>query len=827
MQHAKLLAYGALGTAMLGAVLSLLPLPLAASTFALGAGVLLAVAAAWFLGSKPSTRTAEASFRSELALHASSLVLLVVFLLLALVEILAIPAAMGKLVVFSTIGIGFIEYYPILTGILLAALAGSIILAAEGPGLRKMQASERSLGQVAAAFTGLIVLASVVVATGAAASVGLRAERSVFVLAASLVTLFFFVKVWLRLPTYADVSAWLERNERLRESGVLRKVAYALMVVAGIGIVLSLLPALTSAPRGVGIFGMGVAMLTLLGATFTVGVSHVVASLELGESAAEARKKRKIVLSAISIGLTALGLAVGLLTFFAFLAQVAGVEIFRFLLEAYVAYYVGIFAVALVPVGIAVAVRTRMKTEVPYSPKLQAVAIMGSSATIVLVFFGVFIGSGLAEGSGIQIENAVLVLGGAVISLIMFVKARTLLPSVVGLIREAISTSAHADQPAKDQIKKRMIVTYVGALVFILAFAGYFVASALGVAPPLESSLGTDLGFFVYILIGIAVLLVVVMRYFQSVSMDARWSKVREENTIGKKRLTSDQVKRYLILGFSIGTASLFMVIGALIQFGALTQLGPIAADRRIATDFFVFGILIGLGPYGWYAAREARRTEAIDQKFPEFLRDLAESQRAGMTLTEAVLTASKGSYGMLTPDIRKMAAQIEWGVSFSDALERFAKRVRTPLIERTVSLIIQASSAGGNVVDVLTAAAEDAREIQQIVKERKQSMSIYVMIIYIAFAVFVGVIAVLNAQFIPEVAKAVEKADGVSIGGLNFKKFDQDDFKILFFHAAVIQGLGGGIVGGVMSQGKMVFGLRHSFILVSIAWVLFRLVIG
>jgi flagellar protein FlaJ len=256
-------------------------------------------------------------------------------------------------------------------------------------------------------------------------------------------------------------------------------------------------------------------------------------------------------------------------------------------------------------------------------------------------------------------------------------------------------------------------------------------------------------------------------------------------------------------------------------------NIGPLAADRKLATDFFVFAILVGLGPYGWFAAREARRTEAIDHKFPEFLRDLAESQRSGMTLTEAVLTASKGQYGVLTGEIKKMAAQIEWGVSFSDALQRFSGRVNTPLIERTVSLIIQASSAGGNVVDVLTAAADDAREIQQIVKERKQQMSIYTMIIYIAFAVFIGVIAVLNAQFIPEVAKAVSKADGVSIGGLHFKAFDQDDFKILFFHAAIIQGFGGGIVGGVMSGGKPIHGLRHSFILVFIAWVLFRVIIG
>ncbi|HWH09425.1 MAG TPA: type II secretion system F family protein [Candidatus Thermoplasmatota archaeon] len=477
------------------------------------------------------------------------------------------------------------------------------------------------------------------------------------------------------------------------------------------------------------------------------------------------------------------------------------------------------------PLIAAVVVRTKVQTEVAYSDKLKALSMGLATTTIVMVFFGVFIGSGLAEGSGIQIENAVLVMGAAVLTLIQFVKARTLLPGVFSIAREAFKPVEGADQDTKDRIKNRMVAVYVTSLVFVLGFAGFVTATSMGVVEP-PAGLGTDLGMFGFILVGILLLVLVAFGYVQSASFDQRWAK-RKQQDIGKRRLTSEEVKRYLILGFSIGFAVILFVIGLLVQLKLITQIGPVQADRRVATDFFVFAILLGLGPYGWYASREAKRIEAIDAKFPEFLRDLAESQRSGMTLTEAVATASKGNYGVLTGEIRKMASQIEWGISFSEALTRFAKRVPTPLVKRTVALVIQASNAGGNVVDVLTAAADDAREIQQIVKERKQSMSIYVMIIYIAFAVFVGVIAVLNAQFIPEVAKAVSKANGVSIGGLNFKAFDEDDFKILFFHAAIIQGFGGGIVGGVMSGGRAVHGLRHSFILVLIAWVLFRLVIG
>lgn len=829
MERAKLLAYVAIGLSVAGAAAGSVPgVPVIASVAVLAAGLGALLLAAWSVQPSPpdAAEDADKRYRRELKLNVTSLVLLVVFLLLGLTELLAIPAALGQLRVFGSFAFGFIAFYPALIGALTAALAGAVALVSGHGASTALARTRRTAAYAWGGVTALFVLVALAMGAGAFAGLGLKAERSVFMLAGALVTGFFFVKTWLRLPAYTQVSDWMEREDRLKDSNLVRNVAYGLLGVAVAGVVVTLIVTAGLGPRPVGLLAAGFAMLALLGATFNVGVTRVLASLEMGlENAEDARKKRRIILSAASIGLTILGIAIGTLTLFAFLAQVAGLDVFRFLLDFYVQFYPIIFGICLVPLIVAVVVRTKVQTEVAYSDKLKALSMGLATTTIVMVFFGVFIGSGLAEGSGIQIENAVLVMGAAVLTLIQFVKARTLLPGVFGIFKEAFKPVEGADDDTKDRIKKRMITVYVTSLVFILGFAGFVMATSLGVVEP-PAGLGTDLGMFGFILIGILLLVLVAFGYVQSANFDSRWAK-KEKQDIGKRRLTSEEVKRYLILGFSIGFAVILFLIGMLIQLKVLKQLGPLQTDRKVATDFFVAAILLGLGPYGWYASREAKRIEAIDAKFPEFLRDLAESQRSGMTLTEAVATASKGNYGVLTSEIRKMASQIEWGVSFSEALTRFAKRVPTPLVKRTVALVIQASSAGGNVVDVLTAAADDAREIQQIVKERKQSMSIYVMIIYIAFAVFVGVIAVLNAQFIPEVAKAVSKANGVSIGGLNFRAFDQDDFKILFFHAAIIQGLGGGLVGGVMSGGKAVHGLRHSFILVFIAWVLFRVVIG
>src|SRR5438552_18471982 len=255
-------------------------------------------------------------------------------------------------------------------------------------------------GIVSLALTALLVLGALVVASGLVPK--LTPARGVFVLAGALVTAFLFVRVWLRLPAYGEVSDFLERSERLTGSGLLRALIYAFLAVAGVGIVVALVATIGLGPRQLGIVGAGLAMLALLGATFNVGVTRVLAALEMGlDNAAENRKKRKLYLNAASIGLSILGLAVGALTFFAFLYQAAGLQLFKFLLDFYVRNYSLIFAVAFLPLVGTVLLRTRVQTEVAYSDKLKALSMGLATVCLVLVFFGVFIVAGFAQGSGI------------------------------------------------------------------------------------------------------------------------------------------------------------------------------------------------------------------------------------------------------------------------------------------------------------------------------------------------------------------------------------------------------------------------------------------
>jgi flagellar protein FlaJ len=239
-------------------------------------------------------------------------------------------------------------------------------------------------------------------------------------------------------------------------------------------------------------------------------------------------------------------------------------------------------------------------------------------------------------------------------------------------------------------------------------------------------------------------------------------------------------------------------------------------------TDFTIFAALSGTGLYGFFKLMEDRRIRQIDTIFPDFVRDLAESRRAGMTFTKALLFSAKGNYGILTQEINKIAQQVSWGTSVNDALLAFSDRVPTSLIRRTVSLIIEASKSGGNVADVLDAASRDAREIKMLEAERRANMASYVVVIYVGMMVFLVIIAVLSSQFLP--AMIMQEGAGSQMGAT---QAHVDAITAVFFWAGILQGFGSGMVAGVFEDGKFVSGIKHIFIMVLITWFVFKLLIG
>src|SRR5437867_9604988 len=238
------------------------------------------------------------------------------------------------------------------------------------------------------------------------------------------------------------------------------------------------------------------------------------------------------------------------------------------------------------------------------------------------------------------------------------------------------------------------------------------------------------------------------------------------------------------------------------------------------------------IGPYGFYVAKLQREVKQIERRLSDFLRDVAEDGRFGMTLAEAIVVSSGGRYGKLTPEIKKMAAQITWGVPATEALRLFAERVKTPMVGRVVAIIVKSSDAGGDVADVLTMVRHDTKENQLPEDERRIAMSTYIAVIYISFMVFLVTIWNMDMTFLTkllEASGALETGAGGALAGASPLANDLPtvvyNVKIAFFVAVIVHGLGDGILAGVLDTGKIANGLRHSFILLVICVLAFLII--
>ena len=310
---------------------------------------------------------------------------------------------------------------------------------------------------------------------------------------------------------------------------------------------------------------------------------------------------------------------------------------------------------------------------------------------------------------------------------------------------------------------------------------------------------------------------------------DEKTSTMMKKQSYLKNLSVTGQLNRFIIYLATFIPLIICIFLGLLALFGVFDPFRINLEDGGFILlftwyDFIIIGILIATGVYGIYEFFRLRRVRKIDDRFPDFVRDLAESRRAGMTFTKAIMYSAKGNYGVLTSEIQKISMQISWGSSVENALNAFAKRVNTKLIRRTISLIIEASRSGGNVADVLDAASRDARELKLLESERRASMLSYVAVIYVAMFVFLVIIVVLSKSLIPnmlgEGAEGLQQTQGRG-GGLN-----QKDVSELFFAAGIIQGAFMGVVAGVFEDGNINAGIKHAFIMALINWIILKFIV-
>jgi archaeal flagellar protein FlaJ len=166
------------------------------------------------------------------------------------------------------------------------------------------------------------------------------------------------------------------------------------------------------------------------------------------------------------------------------------------------------------------------------------------------------------------------------------------------------------------------------------------------------------------------------------------------------------------------------------------------------------------------------------------------------------------------------MYKDIVWSNSVIGALTKFERRVRTISISRIVTLITKASESTGNIKETLRVAANEATLADKLKEQKFTVLFSYLIVVYMSFAVFLLVLYVFATMFLPKIPD-VSSIAGSGMLNISSQKLE---YTLLFMHASVIQGFFSGIIVGQMMGESVYDGLKHSVIMMTIAYLFFTL---
>ncbi len=278
-------------------------------------------------------------------------------------------------------------------------------------------------------------------------------------------------------------------------------------------------------------------------------------------------------------------------------------------------------------------------------------------------------------------------------------------------------------------------------------------------------------------------------------------------------RVSKRDKKLVIIISVALGLTQVITVIMNEFMF---------KADLIFKTDQLIFlSLIVALFPPAIINFVDMRWRLSIDKNIPEFLRELSEAGRTGVTLTRALDLASKRRYGPLSSELERIVIKLSWGGNFEDSLKKFAERIETKLAKRTSILLTEINRSGGDIKDVLDTISRHIRELQSIEDERRSQLQTYVGIVYIAFFIFIFIDYILLKTFFAKIEALKESLSDV--GGLFLmKELSYESIKTIMFHMSIMQGLFGGLIAGKMGEGALGAGLKHSLILIITAFLMF-----
>ncbi|MFC6990101.1 hypothetical protein ACFQJD_17860 [Haloplanus sp. GCM10025708] len=226
----------------------------------------------------------------------------------------------------------------------------------------------------------------------------------------------------------------------------------------------------------------------------------------------------------------------------------------------------------------------------------------------------------------------------------------------------------------------------------------------------------------------------------------------------------------------------------------------------------------------------ETLETAAADWSFVDAAdvsveREFFETPAAAGEVVERYWLSPPFAWGELQFDAEASAHRYHVREPAVDEFERYVREdVREALRSELRGVSFERSAAGRDRFDDCLdgVLADDVEERNEIRREQRYGMQPYFVVVGLSVLVFTGIVLLFEWQFLPAIAQASNGAASVGATRLQFQAAAPSRYRRLFYHAALVQAAGNGLLVGELLDGRVATGVLYAAGLVGVVAVAF-----
>ena len=300
---------------------------------------------------------------------------------------------------------------------------------------------------------------------------------------------------------------------------------------------------------------------------------------------------------------------------------------------------------------------------------------------------------------------------------------------------------------------------------------------------------------------------------------------VRTEKLLRKAGFTPDvSVYRKNLFFLSVLltlAASVAVIIVAAFSGQTLANVSVFLAGLW-SVGFVAVWLLVQLIASFFLDMRIDKRRKEVEEVLPDFLQLVSANIGAGMPIDKALWFAVRPRFGILAAEIERVAKHVLTGEDLEVALSNFTKQYDSPLLTRSINLLLEGVAAGGHIADLLHKISVDIQEQRIIQKELSANVMTYVIFISFAAILAAPILFGLATQLLLVIQSIAGNLGGAGSSGMISVTPDViaiGDFRL--FAVVLLSGtaLISSLIIGVITKGDAKEGVKNvpGFIIVSL----------